>query len=103
MPPPCAAAAALSHKWALYGASGAGGGPLTHARALRRYRRVALGQAATAACHVRSLFAAAAATERRRWQATEICARSSPRCSGMPRTHERTLIAALPLPPVNEE
>ena len=27
-------------------------------------------------------------------------ARSPPRCSGVPRTHARTLIAALPLPPV---
>ena len=38
-PLPCAAAAPLSHKWALKGASGAGGGPLMHARALRHYRR----------------------------------------------------------------
>ena len=65
-------------------ASGAGGG-----RMCLRYRRAALGQAATAVCHVQSLFAAAVVV--------------SPRCSGVPRTHERTLIAALPLPPVNEE
>ena len=63
-------------------ASGAGGG-----RMCLRYRRAALGQAAV--CHVQSLFAAAVVV--------------SPRCSGVPRTHERTLIAALPLPPVNEE
>ena len=48
--------------------------------------RAVLGRAVTTACYVQSLFAAATATERRR-QATDTCAHSSPRCSGVPRTH----------------